>query len=39
LPGASGIAPMAEEYFSASRLPVSGLMAALRAVDALLGSQ
>jgi uncharacterized protein YqcC (DUF446 family) len=40
LPGVSGIAPMAEEYFSARRqLPVNGLMAALHAVDALLGSQ
>jgi uncharacterized protein YqcC (DUF446 family) len=39
LPRASGVAPMAEQYFSARRLPVSGLMAALRAVDALLGSQ
>lgn len=39
LPSASGIAPMAEEYFSARQLPVNGLMAALRAVDALLGSQ
>ncbi|MEX1667139.1 YqcC family protein [Zhongshania arctica] len=39
LPRASGIAPMAEEYFSATQLPANGLMAALRAVDALLGSQ
>jgi uncharacterized protein YqcC (DUF446 family) len=39
LPGASGIAPMAEGYFSGMKLPVDRLMTALRAVDALLGSQ
>ncbi|MBW2942115.1 YqcC family protein [Zhongshania aquimaris] len=39
LPRASGIAPMAEEYFRASLLPVGGLMTALQTVDALLGSQ
>lgn len=39
LPRASGIAPMAEEYFSGLLLPVGGLMAALHAMDALLGSE
>ncbi|CAA0115467.1 YqcC family protein [Zhongshania aliphaticivorans] len=39
LPRASGIAPMAEEYFSGLQLPVNGLMTALQAMDALLGSQ
>ena len=39
LPRASGIAPMAEEYFSGLQLPVEGLLTALQAMDALLGSQ
>lgn len=39
LPRASGIAPMAEEYFSSLQLPVEGLLTALQAMDALLGSQ
>ena len=39
LPRASGIAPMAEEYFSGLQLPVEGLLTALQTMDALLGSQ
>ena len=39
LPRASGISPMAEEYFNGLQLPVEGLLTALQAMDALLGSQ
>ena len=39
LPRASGIAPMAEEYFSGLQLPVAGLLTALQAMDAVLGSR
>ncbi|WP_269619581.1 YqcC family protein [Zhongshania aquatica] len=38
LPSASGIAPMAEEYFSGLGLPAANLIATLQAMDALLGS-
>jgi uncharacterized protein YqcC (DUF446 family) len=39
LPGACGIAPMAEEYFRGQRLAVKGLLAALQRMDALLSGK
>lgn len=39
LPGQCGIAPMAEEYFRGSDLPVSGLVETLEAVDRLLSGE
>lgn len=38
LPGACGIAPMAEEFYSGQNLPVAELLGALKAIDELLSN-